>query len=171
VKAALEIASQLHERIRVARELAEAKVTACDGLPVRADRLLMRVWEDLLPLAETAGVQIQPMCDPTLIRGNEEKLASAFFSLISLLIQSCPKDIVIALWSLLRDGFVDVFVVPECPSRELLADYSTYPLPLKELEYVRGIFKMAGAEFRLSQCFFVSRYFVRLRLFEDLRSS
>jgi hypothetical protein len=146
LKAALENVARIRECFLRVSEIVEAEASGDISAPVRADRLLRRVWEETLPLAEGADVQIQPICEPVLIRGNEEKLAWAFVCLIESILPSCSSGDIIELWTVLNRSFLEVFLLPSHAAESCAPAQPTGPPPRSRLDVVRRYFEAAGGQ-------------------------
>jgi signal transduction histidine kinase len=92
VEAALENAERLRQSLLLMRELSDADDPGNISLPVALHKLLLDLREDLLPVFESAGVDLDVTCDAVQVRGNEANLTRAFFYLLEYLQRTSPRS-------------------------------------------------------------------------------
>jgi len=91
VESALVAAKLLHQRLLEARALQDAGEPGDTSVPVALERLLLQLQEDLLPVAESAKVNLAVKCETAMVRGNEARLRNGFFYLFEFLLRTCPS--------------------------------------------------------------------------------
>ncbi len=168
VEAALENVSRLRTTILMIRELQEADDPGDVSQPVRADRLIRQVWENLLPIAKSAGVRIELLCDPVTIRGNQEKLEQAFFCLMEPLVSSCAPGDVIDVSALVDRPWLQVYVMPHHAAERPIVPPSVGLAGGGQWEIAGRMFQAAeGKLFVPSEACGLIRYSVKLRFWQD----
>ena len=109
VRAALESAQILHQRVVELRMLLDAGDPGDTSAPVAIDRLLQQLGDDFVSLADATHVRLSVRCKPAFVHGNVDRLRSGFFHLFEFLIgRSLPHRTVCVFASPTRNGFFEV---------------------------------------------------------------
>jgi len=109
VKAALESAQEMHQRVVELRMLLDAENPGDTSAPVALDGLLRQLGDDFGSLAEATQVRLFVRCKPALVHGNADRLRSGFFHLFEFLIRrSLPHRTVRVSASPTTHGFFKV---------------------------------------------------------------
>jgi hypothetical protein len=109
VKAALESAQILHQRVVVLRMLLDAGDPGDTSAPVAIDGLLRQLRDDFVSLADATHVRLSMRCKPAFVQGNADRFRSGFFHLFESVIgRSLPHRTVCVSASLTRNGFFEV---------------------------------------------------------------
>ena len=92
VGAAMQNAERLRHRLLLCRELSEADDPGDILLPVPLHRVLQQLREELLPLAESAGCELELTCAPMQVRGSETRLTRGLFYLLEFLLRIVQEN-------------------------------------------------------------------------------
>jgi len=110
VKAALNSAQVLHQRVVELRMLLDAGNPGDTSVPVAIDALLQHLSDDLGPLAEAAQVRLSVRYEPAWVHGNADRLRGGFFHLFQFLIsRSLPHHAVCASATTTTNGFLKLW--------------------------------------------------------------
>ena len=145
VNSALESAGRLRQRLLLLSELNDADNPGDTSHAVRLDRLVMRLWEDLLPLADSVGMRFEPISGPFWVHGNELKVANALLFLLEWLLRASVPDTSITLAA---DGNADQVQIIVAAQARPEAHFPTNCQPGEsrehQLEVASRIFQAAG---------------------------
>ncbi len=92
VAAAMQNAERLRQRLLLCRELSEADDPGDILQPVPLHRVLQQLREELLPLAESAGCELELTCTPLHVRGSETRLTRGLFYLLEFLLRIVQEN-------------------------------------------------------------------------------
>ncbi len=90
LRASLVTARLLHQRLVEFQVLQDAEDPGDTSRPAAIQTVLLQLWEDYLPVAQSAGVQLTVKCEPVMVRGDEARLRNGFFHLLEFLMRTCP---------------------------------------------------------------------------------
>ena len=92
VAAAMQNAERLRQRLLLCGELSEADDPGDILLPVPLHRVLQQLREELLPLAESAGCELELACAPMHVRGSQTRLTRGLFYLLEVLLRIVQEN-------------------------------------------------------------------------------
>jgi hypothetical protein len=153
VEAALASAQFLHHRLLEARVLQDAADPGDTSHPVPLEKLLSQLYEDFLPVADTANVCLELHCEPALVCGNEARLRNGFFHLFEFLLRTSSAHHTVRI--LARRSNSTTFEVAF--GDDSLTSYGTFGLPLAlnstdiDLRVAQRSFQAAGGNLAVTQ--------------------
>ncbi len=155
VRAALDNAERLRQRLLLARALNDAIDPGDLSHGTDLSKLLGQLCEDMLPLFESAGQRLQLSGDggSLLVRADETRLKQALFCFVEYLFRYSPAGALLNIsFAVVNEQQAEILIdTAACLPLSPEDDGSASPYSC-EIELVRRTFRAPGGEFDLLGC-------------------